>query len=122
MPAPHQTRAIGIPELVAVGSEPSALVIVPLILEANGDAIAGERPELLDQAVVLLFLPLSPQELDDRGTTRKELGAIAPAAVDAVRERHPLGVARIPGIFSEAHLARSGFGAERRHDHGRRYG
>ena len=57
---------VELPVLVAVGAEPLAGVVVPLVGEAHGDAVVGEGPELLDQPVVELALPLAGQEGDDR--------------------------------------------------------
>src|SRR5262249_52827600 len=61
----HQPLVVELPVLVAVGSEVLAAVVVPFVGEPHGDAIAGERPELLDQAVVQLAVPFPREELDD---------------------------------------------------------
>src|SRR6185295_19653305 len=73
VPAPHQPGSVELPELIAIGSEPGAAVIVPLVLEAHPDAIADERPELLDQAIVELPLPFAAQKFDDRRAPGEEL-------------------------------------------------
>ena len=57
---------VELPVLVAVGAEPVAAVVVPLVGEAHRDAVVGEGPELLDQPVVELARPLALQERDDR--------------------------------------------------------
>ena len=44
------------------------LVVVPLVGEAHRDAVAAERPQLLDQPVVELLRPLAGQERDDLGS------------------------------------------------------
>jgi hypothetical protein len=43
-----------LPVLVAVRAVPLPVAVVPLVLEADGDAVSGIAPELLDQAVVEL--------------------------------------------------------------------
>ena len=55
-PGAHQAAVVEAPVLVAEGAEPVAGVIVTLVREANGDAAATERPQLLDQPVVELSL------------------------------------------------------------------
>ena len=89
-------------------------VVVPLVREANGDAIAAHRPELLDQTVVQLPGPLAPQELHDGLTAGNELGAIAPYAVDRVGERHAFRVTAVPGVFREPDLLDCGIVVDRR--------
>ena len=76
---------------------------MPLIGEANGDAVVAERPHFLDQAVVELAVPFAGEEFDDGLAALKELGAVAPAAVLAIGERDAGRVARVPG--SSASLA-----------------
>src|SRR5262245_7686899 len=79
--AGHQPALVELPVLVAVGAEPEAVVVVVLVGEAHGDAVAGEGPQLLDQAVVELLRPLAAQEGLDRRAPVDELDAIAPLAV-----------------------------------------
>src|SRR5262249_42562992 len=86
--------------------------IVPLILEAHCDAIAVERPEVLDQAIVEFVRPFAREEGDDRRAALEELRAIAPAAVLGIGERDPLGIARVPGVLRHARLLRGGFPGE----------
>jgi len=47
----HQPHRVVEPILVAVGTEPVAAVVMPLVSEADGDTVSGECPEFLDQAV-----------------------------------------------------------------------
>jgi hypothetical protein len=47
----HQSRCVELPVLVAVGAKPRAAVVMVFVGEAYGDAIAGMRPDLLDQAM-----------------------------------------------------------------------
>ena len=48
----HQAGRIELPILVAIGAEPVAAVVVPFVGKAHGDAVAGEGPQFLDQAIV----------------------------------------------------------------------
>src|SRR4051812_5943250 len=41
----HQPVGVELPVLVAVGSEPEAVIVVILIGEAHGDAVAGAGPQ-----------------------------------------------------------------------------
>ena len=112
--AAHQAVLVELPLLVAVGAMPLAGIIVPFILKAHRDAIAVERPEILDQAILVLLRPFAGEERDDRGAALEKLGAVAPAAVLGIGQRHALGVARIPGVFGHAGLLGGGLSGERR--------
>src|SRR6185437_1477230 len=98
----HEPVLVELPVLVAAGAEPRAAVVVPLVREPDGDAVAGKGPDLLDEAVVELARPLALQEGDDLGAPGDEFRAIAPAAVFGVREGDPLRLAGIPGVFRPA--------------------
>src|SRR5262245_60636747 len=100
----HQAVLVELPVLVAIAAEPVAAVVVPLISEAHGNAILAEGPDLLDQPIVELALPLAHQERLDGLAALKHLGAIAPAAVDRVGERDARGIACIPRVFGHARL------------------
>src|SRR5579875_1742287 len=76
MPLAHQAVRVEGPVLIAVGSEPGARLVVPLIGEADRDAIVGEGPKLLDQPVLKLMHPFLLQESDDRRTALEELTAV----------------------------------------------
>ena len=69
----HQTVLVELPLFVPVGAMPLAIGVVPFILEANCDAVAVERPEILDQAIVLFLLPFTGEEFDDRSATFNKL-------------------------------------------------
>src|SRR6202012_4343424 len=100
---------------VAVGTEPVAAVVVPLVGEAHGDAIAGECPQFLDQAGFLFFLPLSGQERDDVVATIDEFGAVTPLAVDGVSESDLGRVATVPAVLGQTDFLHGGFMGERRY-------
>src|SRR5262245_27189367 len=80
----HQALVVKLPVLVAVGAEPVAGIVSPFVGEAHGDAVIGEGPKLLDQAIVELSGPLASKKGDDRLATDRELGTVAPAAVLAI--------------------------------------
>src|SRR6478752_4717300 len=109
---PHQAVLVELPLLVAVGAVPLAAGIVPFVLEAHSDAVFIKRPEVLDQAVVVLLLPFAGEERDDGFAPLKNLGAIAPAAVLGIGQRDAHRVARIPGILGHARLLRGGLTCE----------
>jgi hypothetical protein len=52
---------------------------VPFVGESHRYAVAFERPQLLDQAVVRLLRPLAGEELDDLSAADRKLGAVAPS-------------------------------------------
>src|SRR4029453_3935751 len=108
----HEAPIVELPVLVAVRAEVLAAVVMPFVGEAHGDPVAGERPELLCEAIVKLPVPLAREELDDRGTTLEELDPVPPAAVLAVREGHGVRITAVPGVFREAHLLRRRLGRE----------
>ena len=64
--ATHEAVLVEFPVLVAVRPEPVARVVMPLVGEAYGEAIIGKCPELLDQSVVELLVPLARQKRFDR--------------------------------------------------------
>src|SRR5262245_55535866 len=98
-PALHQTVAREFPVLVAIGTEPLAGSVVPLIGEADGDPLAGEGPELLDQPVVELCRPLAPEEGDDLAATSDEFGPVPPIALRRVGEGDAFGIAAVPAVL-----------------------
>src|SRR3954454_118415 len=107
--AAHQATLVELPIFVAVGPEPIATVVVPLISEAHRDAILVEGPQLLDQAVVQLTIPFTCQERLDLVTALHELRPVPPSAVQCVGERHALGITAVPGILGKADLLGSFF-------------
>ena len=72
---------------------------MPLVLETHRDKISIERPQILDQAVLVFLRPLAREEFDDRGAALKKLRTVTPDAVFGVGERDLDRVARIPGVF-----------------------
>ncbi len=48
----HQAGRVELPVLVAIGAEPVAAIVVPLIGKAHGDPVLRKGPQLFDQPVV----------------------------------------------------------------------
>src|SRR4051812_39818097 len=114
VPAPHQPVLVEFPVLVAVGAVPVARVVMALVGEAHGDAVALDGPQLLDQAVVQLALPLAGQEGHDLVPAVDELRPVAPLGVDGVGARDLLGIAGVPHVLCHAHLLDGGLVREGR--------
>jgi hypothetical protein len=53
-PALHQSLAVELSVLVAVGAEPLTAVVMVFMGEAHGDTVAGMGPDFLDQPIVEL--------------------------------------------------------------------
>lgn len=68
--AVHKSVFIELPVLVPVRPKPVPRIVVPFIGEANGDAVAVEGPELLDETVVQFFLPLARKKFNDGFSAR----------------------------------------------------
>src|SRR5580704_14517839 len=79
--AAHQAVVVELPLLVAVGTMPLPGIIMPLVLKPHRDAVATERPEILDQAIVEFPRPFAGKERHDRGSALEKLRAVTPAAV-----------------------------------------
>src|SRR5262252_2812017 len=109
----HQPVLIELPVLVAITAKPTATIIVPFVGEANRDSVLTKRPNLLDQAVVELAIPLARKKGFDFCPTLNEFGPIAPATVNRVRDRYPSGFSRVPCIFGHSGLSRGALGGER---------
>src|ERR1700729_3843759 len=73
----HQAVPVELPLLIAIGAIPLAVRIVPLILKAHRDAIVVERPETLNQAIVMFFRPFAREKSDDGGASLENFGTIA---------------------------------------------
>src|SRR5688572_28204959 len=89
----HESVRIELPVLVAVTAEPAATYVVPFVGKAHRNAIVAMRPDLLDEPVVELTLPLAMQEGHHCRASLEELVAIAPACIHGVRLRDPLRIA-----------------------------
>src|SRR5271166_343054 len=110
----HQPVLVEFPVFVAVTAEPMTAVVVPFVGEANGYAVLTESPDLLDQAVVELTVPLARQERLYGLTALEKFRAVAPAAVARVGDRDAGRIARIPCVLGEADFLCSGLGGEGR--------
>src|SRR5690625_1970085 len=63
--AGHVASVVELPQLVAVRAPPLSLDVTGLVLEAHGDAIALEGPQVLAQAVVALPFPPAGQRSEE---------------------------------------------------------
>src|SRR3954469_24198537 len=79
--AAHVALVVELPLLVAVAAPPLPRRVATLVLEAHGDPVLRERPQVLAQRVLMLALPLAAQELDDRRAPAQELVPVAPLGV-----------------------------------------
>src|SRR5262245_10399824 len=104
----HQTIVIELPVLVPIGAEPVAGIVVKLICKAYGYPIVGERPQLLDQAVVELPVPLACEKGDYGLTAVDELRSVSPVAIDCVGQGDTFRVARVPAILRRSHFLDGG--------------
>src|SRR5689334_21243967 len=109
----HQAILCKFPVLVTIGTEPLATVIVIFVGITHSDAVAGERPELLDEAVFMLLVPLTLEECLGFFAVGGEFDAVPPAGVEGVSECDLGGVAAVPAIFGQADLFDSSFASER---------
>ena len=103
---PHQAMLIEFPVLVAIAAEPIAAVVMPFVGEADRDPVLAERPDLLDQAVVKLAIPLARQKCFDFGAALEKLRAIASAAVTRIGKCDTSRIARVPCVFGHSRLLR----------------
>ena len=76
--AAHQAAVVKLPVFVAVGAIPLPSIVVPLVLEADGDAVVAKGPHFFDQAIVQLFGPLALQKGANGLATLENFGPIAP--------------------------------------------
>src|SRR5579862_1987789 len=73
-----------------------------------------EGPQFLDQAILQLGSPLAREECDDLISPVNKLRAIAPAAVDGVREGNLLWILGVPAILGCTNLEDGCFQGEGR--------
>src|SRR5262249_60584094 len=91
--AAHPTGRVDLPQFVAVGPPPLPRRVVGLVLEADGDAVLPERPEVLAQRVIEFALPFLGQELDDLLPSGDKAVAVAPHRIDGIGGGDALGIA-----------------------------
>jgi len=92
----------------------TASVAFSLLLDHYGDAVLGIGPELLDDPVIEFLRPFSREENDAAGPAVHELRTVSPVAVQRVRERHKLRIARVPAILGGADFLDRGLAREGR--------
>jgi hypothetical protein len=59
-----------------------AVSVAAFVLEAGGDVVVVEAPEVIAECVVAFALPLLRPESDDLATAGDEAVAVAPEGVD----------------------------------------
>jgi hypothetical protein len=108
----HVAKFIKLPVLIPVSPIPLPGVVVEFVLEADGDAVLGESPEGLLQAVIEFAIPFAPEEFDDLRPAMQELGAVTPLCVLGVGKRDALWIAGVPSIFGGLDFLMGGFFSE----------
>jgi len=48
----HKSTLVKLPVFISVGAEPMARIVMPLVRESNGNAVAVKCPKLFDESVV----------------------------------------------------------------------
>jgi hypothetical protein len=114
LPPGHQAVLVELPQFVAVRAPPPAVGVAGLVLEADRDAVAVERPQVLAQGVLLLACPFRGEEGDDLGAAGEEGVAVAPDGVLGVGEGDFVRVAGVPGVLGGLDLPRRGLAGEGR--------
>src|SRR5882672_6487924 len=110
--AAHQAVLVEFPLFVAVGTMPLPGIVMPLVLKPHRDTVAVERPEILDQAILMFPAPFAGEERNDRGAAFEKFGAIAPTAVLGIGQRDAFGIPGIPGVLGHPGLLGGGFFCE----------
>ena len=74
-PEAHQAVHVEFPIFIAIAAKPVAAIVVPFVGEADSDTVVPKCPELLDQPVVELAIPLAsgtPRFQRDLAKTRRD--------------------------------------------------
>src|ERR1700686_4556880 len=108
----HDALGIEFPVFVPVGAVTLSGVVAPLVSKTHGDPRAVERPHFLDEAVVQLTVPFARKKLNDLLPAVDEFRPVAPPAIDRIRQRNALGIARIPAVFRFANFFDGGLARE----------
>src|SRR6516225_1739391 len=111
--AAHVPMRVELPQFVAIGPPPLPRCVVGLVLEADGDAVLRERPEVLAQRVIEFALPFLGQELDDLVPSGDEAVAVAPHRIDGIGGGDALGIAGVPRVLGGLNLPQRGLEGER---------
>ena len=109
----HQPVGVEFPLLVSMRAKEVTVRVHVLVNETDGDSMVGEGPNLFDEAVLELDLPLASKEGFDGRTPLEKLGTISPPAVLRVCQGHTRRIATVPGIFGHPGLLRSSFDRKR---------
>lgn len=109
----HQAVLCEFPVLVTIRAEPLPVVVAIFVSVPYSDAVAGESPELLDEAIFMLLVPLACQKCLGFFAVGREFDAVPPAGIDRVGEGDLGGIAAVPAVFGQADLFDSSFAGER---------
>jgi hypothetical protein len=111
-PSPHESILVEFPILVAIGAEPMASVVMPLVGKADGDPLAVKSPKLFDETIIQLLIPLAGEKLNDGFSAGKEFNSVAPNAVGCISERNSFRVTAVPRVLSDPDFLGRGHGVE----------
>jgi hypothetical protein len=121
----HQAVVVAgvkLPILITVRAVPlSRCRRLVFVTKSHGNTIVRIGPQLLDETILGLVLPLLGQKSAYGLPAGDELIAVAPHRVDRISEFHPIGIATIPSVFGEMDFARGRVSGKRwSQDDGRR--
>src|SRR5262249_14961843 len=116
-PAAHESPFVKFPLLIAVARMPVPGGIVPFVLKTHRDPIFGEGPQVLDQPVIELSLPLAGKEFLNRSPACDELAPVAPHRILGVGQGHTCRVARVPRVLGQPYFSPRAFPVERWDDY-----
>src|SRR5437762_1130231 len=110
----HQAMSVEFPQFVALAAKPGTVGGTPCRRKAYRHAGFAKAPQLLDQAIVVLFPPFAGQECDDRGAAPEEFRSVLPDAVFRVSQGDAGGIAAVPHILCRPYFLRGGLRREGR--------
>jgi hypothetical protein len=97
--AAHEPTVVQFPKRIAIAVKPLIGHVLPLILEADGDAVFAESPTNSVATRSQACVPTGGDELDDRRAANDELVAIASHGVLRVAQANAIGVPGVPSIL-----------------------
>lgn len=98
---PHEPIGLEFPVLVSIRAEPISRVIVPLIGVTNCDPIAFMQPQLFDESVVKLLVPLPLKKRLSLSSAIGEFRSIAPLRIRCICQRDLGRIARVPAVLRQ---------------------
>ena len=110
----HHAGFIKFPVLVAISAKPVPAVVMTFVRKPHRDPVVCERPEFLDETVVVFFRPFPGEEGDDVSPADNELRPVSPMTVFGIAQTNMLRIATVPIIFGQPDFGDGGFTCERR--------